>query len=130
MLLLAPALHAYALPRGARAEPRAPRAAALRMAAEAENPYLEEMIATARRITRRGHGILAADESVPTMGKRLERIGVANTEAHRRAFRELLFSTEGLGQYISGAILYDETLYQRTAGGVRFTTLLLSLIHI
>jgi len=122
MLLIAPLLQAVHAPLSSGRH--RPRASALRMASELENPYLSEMLKTAQRITRRGHGILAADESVPTIGKRLETIGVENTEVSRRAFRELLFSTPGLGQHISGAILYDETLYQRTAGGVRFTTLL------
>lgn len=57
------------------------------------------------------------DESNATCGKRLDSIGVENTEDNRRAYRELLISTPGLGQYISGAILFEETLYQKTKAG-------------
>jgi len=91
---------------------------------ELSNPYTREMKATAARVSRRGVGILATDESVPTAGKRLETIGVKNTEEMRRAFREMLYSTPGLGKYISGVIMFDETIYQRTTGGIRFTQLL------
>jgi fructose-bisphosphate aldolase class I len=56
---------------------------------EKENRYVDEMIETARRISRRGFGILAADESVPTAGKRLQTIGLENTPENRRAFREV-----------------------------------------
>ncbi len=87
-------------------------------------PHIEEMTATAKRIARRGFGILATDESVVTAGKRLETVGVKNTAENRRTFRELLYTTPGLGQYISGAILFDETLYQSTADGRRFTDVL------
>ena len=67
-----------------------------------------------------GKGILAADESTGTITKRLASIGVESTEENRRDYRELLFSTEGLSKYISGVILYDETLRQSTKDGVRF----------
>jgi len=87
---------------------------------ESDNVHIPELIATAARISRRGFGILAADESVPTAGKRLKTVGVENTAENRRAFRELLFTAEGLEDYISGVILFDETMYQRTAGGERF----------
>jgi len=60
------------------------------------------------------------DESNATCGKRLETIGVDNTEENRRAYRELLIATPGLGQYISGAILFEETLYQSTKAGQTF----------
>lgn len=59
-----------------------------------------------------GKGILAVDESTKTIGKRLQSIGVENTEANRQAYRGLLFTTPDLGKYISGAILYEETLFQ------------------
>lgn len=65
-------------------------------------------------------GILAADESFPTIGKRFAALGVANTEENRRAYRELLLTTSPLEEYISGVILFDETLRQRTAAGVPF----------
>ena len=60
------------------------------------------------------------DESNGTCGKRLDSIGVENTEANRLAYRELLIDTPGLGQYISGAILFEETLYQTCSTGVSF----------
>ena len=55
------------------------------------------------------------DESTKTIGKRLQSIGVENTEANRQAYRGLLFTTPDLGKYISGAILYEETLFQNNA---------------
>jgi fructose-bisphosphate aldolase, class I len=64
-----------------------------------------------------GKGILAADESFPTIGKRFGELGIANTEDNRRAYRELLFTTPGLGESISGVILFDETIRQRTTAG-------------
>ena len=70
-----------------------------------------------KTIASPGRGILAIDESNATCGKRLDSIGVANTEDNRRAYRELLLTTPGLGQYISGAILFEETLFQNTSTG-------------
>ncbi|CAK0785074.1 hypothetical protein CVIRNUC_008280 [Coccomyxa viridis] len=90
------------------------RAAILRVRA---GPYDEELIATAQKIASPGHGILAMDESNATCGKRLDSIGMENTEASRQAYRELLCTTPGLGEYISGAILFEETLYQNTTTG-------------
>ena len=80
----------------------------------------EELMATAKKIATPGRGILAMDESNATCGKRLDSIGVENTENNRRAYRELLISTPGLGQYISGAILFEETLYQSSKDGKKF----------
>ena len=71
-----------------------------------------------------GKGILAVDESTKTIGKRLQSIGIENTEENRQAYRGLLFSAPGLGQYISGAILYEETLYQSSKEGTPFVDLL------
>jgi len=88
------------------------------------NPYLKEMIATAEQISRRGHGILATDESIPTAGKRLGTVGLPNTEESRRSFREVLYTTPGLSRYISGVIMFDETFRQTTGDGARFTTYL------
>ncbi|GFH33130.1 fructose-bisphosphate aldolase 1, chloroplastic, partial [Haematococcus lacustris] len=79
--------------------------------------YDEELIKTAKTIATPGRGILAMDESNATCGKRLDSIGVENTEDNRRAYRELLLSAPGLGNYISGAILFEETLYQDTKSG-------------
>lgn len=64
-----------------------------------------------------GKGILAADESHPTMAKRLARIGVESTEPARRRYREILFTTPGLSEHISGVILFDETIRQHTSDG-------------
>lgn len=89
--------------------------------------YYDELIATANKLTFAGKGILAADESTGTIGKRLASINVENTEPNRQAYRELLFTTEGLGDYISGAILYEETLYQSTADGKPFVDCLKEL---
>ena len=69
---------------------------------------------TATMMVAPGHGLLAADESVNTAGKRLQKIGVANTEADRNAMRNMLLTSPGIGRYISGVILFEETLYQST----------------
>merc|ERR1712003_371754 len=82
--------------------------------------YDEELIATANTIASKGRGILAMDESNGTCGKRLDSIGVENTEDNRRAYRELLVTTPGLGEYISGAIMFEETLYQSGKDGKTF----------
>lgn len=71
-----------------------------------------------------GKGILAADESSPTIKKRFASINVESTEENRRAWRELLFTTPDLEKYICGVILYEETLKQKTTNGVLFTELL------
>ena len=73
--------------------------------------------ATARALVAQGKGILAADESQPTIEKRFNAIGVNCTEENRLAYRELLFSTPGLGDFISGVILFDETIWQKAADG-------------
>jgi fructose-bisphosphate aldolase class I len=65
-----------------------------------------------------GKGILAADESLPTIGKRFATLDIPSTEENRRAYRELLFTTPGLGEFISGVILFDETMRQRTKDGI------------
>ncbi len=80
--------------------------------------------AIARQMVAPGKGILAADESTGTIAKRLASIDVENTEENRRAYRELLFTTEGAGDYISGVILFDETLRQSAADGTTFAKLL------
>ncbi|MDH3286195.1 MAG: fructose-bisphosphate aldolase class I [Betaproteobacteria bacterium] len=80
--------------------------------------------AVARAMVAGSKGILAADESTGTIEKRFTGIKVENTEENRRAYRDLLFSAKGLGQYISGVILYDETIRQKSADGTRFVELL------
>ena len=77
-----------------------------------------------QKVASKGRGILAMDESNATCGKRLDSIGVENTESNRRAYRELLLATPGLGDYISGAILFEETLYQSAEDGTSFVDLL------
>ena len=76
----------------------------------ASNPFEDELCATAKYIATRGKGILASDESNATTGKRLDSVGVENTEENRRNWRQLLYTAPGLGQYISGAIMFEETL--------------------
>jgi fructose-bisphosphate aldolase class I len=71
---------------------------------------------TARALVVSGKGILAADESLPTIGKRFAALDIPATEENRRAYRELLFTTPGLGEFISGVILFDETMRQTSDG--------------
>lgn len=71
-----------------------------------------------------GKGILAADESPGTIAKRFAGIEVENTEENRRYYRELLFTTAGLGEYVSGAICYEETLFHATSDGTPFVEVL------
>jgi fructose-bisphosphate aldolase, class I len=79
---------------------------------------------TARAIVAEGKGILAADESDGTIKKRFDSIGVESTEENRRAYRQLLFTTEGAEEYISGVILFDETIRQSAEDGTPFPKLL------
>jgi fructose-bisphosphate aldolase class I len=85
---------------------------------------ISSMTETARAIVAPGKGILAADESTPTMEKRLRGIGVESTEQLRREYREILFTTEGIGEFISGVILFDETIRQSAADGTAFPAVL------
>ena len=82
--------------------------------------YSEELRNTAKAMVAEGKGILAMDESNGTCNKRFEKLGIATTEENRRAYRELILTAPDLGKYISGAILYDETIRQSTANGVSF----------
>jgi fructose-bisphosphate aldolase class I len=86
--------------------------------------YKDELIKNAAYIGTPGKGILAADESTGTIGKRFASINVENVEDNRRALRELLFCTPGALQYLSGVILFEETLYQSTKGGKPFVDIL------
>src|SRR3954452_21830173 len=79
---------------------------------------------TARALVAEGKGILAADERDGTIKKRFDSIEVESTEDNRRAYRELLFATEGAEEFISGAILFDETLRQSAEDGTPFPQLL------
>jgi fructose-bisphosphate aldolase class I len=79
-----------------------------------------ELEAVATGMVAKDKGLLAADESNTTIAKRLAKIGSENTEEQRRSYRELLFTTPGISQWISGVILYDETIRQKTRDGVAF----------
>jgi fructose-bisphosphate aldolase class I len=79
---------------------------------------------TARELVAPGKGILAADESTGTIKKRFDQIGVESTEENRRLYRQMLFTTAGLGEHISGVILYDETIRQSTDDGIPFVKVL------
>jgi fructose-bisphosphate aldolase class I len=83
-----------------------------------------EVESVARSLVSAGKGILAADESAPTIEKRLKTVGVPSTEESRRAYRELLFTTPGASEFISGVILFDETLRQKAADGSPFPEVL------
>ncbi len=76
--------------------------------------------ATARALVAKSRGILAADESTSTIKKRFDTIKLESTEENRRAYREMLFTAPGAAEYISGVIMYDETLRQKTKDGVPF----------
>ncbi len=79
---------------------------------------------TATQLVAPGKGILAADESTGTIKKRFDSIGVDNSEANRQAYRQMLFTTPGLGEHISGVILFDETIRQSSDAGVSFVKVL------
>ena len=83
-----------------------------------------DLRSTAKAMVAPGKGILAADESTGTIEKRFSAIGVTNTEMNRREYRELLFRSPGMNEFISGVILFDETIRQKTADGTRLVTLL------
>ena len=86
---------------------------------------IEQLESIAQAMVAPGKGIIAIDESNNTIKKRFDAVGVPNTEENRRAYREMLLTTPGLNQHISGAILYDETIRQSTKAGVPFTKLML-----
>ena len=79
---------------------------------------------TARALVAPGKGILAADESDGTIKKRFDSIGIESTEDNRRAYRDMLFTTDGAAEHISGVILYDETIRQSALDGTPFSKLL------
>src|SRR6476620_5902979 len=86
---------------------------------------LAAMTDTARALVAPGKGILAADESTQTIEKRLRSIDLESTEERRREYRDILFTTAGIGESISGVILFDETIRQSTADGTPFPEALL-----
>ena len=81
---------------------------------------IENLESIARKLVAPGKGILAADESSGTIEKRLKSINVPSTEENRQAYREVLFTTKGAGEFISGVILFDETIRQKTRDGRTF----------
>jgi fructose-bisphosphate aldolase class I len=85
---------------------------------------MSELEKIARAMVAPGKGILAADESSPTIKKRFDSIKLESTEENRRAYREMLFTTPGVEQSISGVILYDETIRQKASDGTPFPKLL------
>ncbi len=87
---------------------------------------LDELVKTARGMVAPGKGILAADESSPTIKKRFDGISVESTEESRRSYRELLLTAAGAAEHISGVILYDETIRQNAADGTPFPEVLAS----
>ncbi len=85
---------------------------------------IDQMEAVAQAMVAPGKGIIAVDESSGTIKKRFDAVGVVDTEEHRRAYREMLLTSPGLAEHISGAILYDETIRQSTKDGVPFPKVL------
>jgi fructose-bisphosphate aldolase class I len=85
---------------------------------------IENLEAVAKKLVAPGKGILAADESTGTIEKRLKGINVPSTEENRRMYREILFTTKGAGEFISGVILFDETIRQKTRDGRSFVEVL------
>jgi fructose-bisphosphate aldolase class I len=86
---------------------------------------IEQLADIARAMVAPGKGIIAIDESNATIAKRFEGVGIPNSEENRRAYREMLLTTPNLGQHISGAILFDETIRQSTKDGVPFTKVMM-----
>lgn len=86
----------------------------------------DNLMSVAKAIVAKQKGVLAADESSPTIKKRFDSIMVESTEENRRRYREILFTTEGIERYIGGVILFDETLRQATRDGKPFAELLSS----
>ncbi len=84
----------------------------------------DQLIATAKAIVARDKGLLAMDESNPTCNKRFAKLGIPQTQEARRAYRELIITTSGLDEYISGVILYDETIRQQQKDGTSFLQVL------
>jgi fructose-bisphosphate aldolase class I len=85
---------------------------------------IEELEQTAKTLMAGDKGLLAMDESLSTANKRFAAAGIPQTEEYRRKYRQLIVTTPGLGEYISGAILFDETIYQSTDDGILFVDVL------
>ncbi|MBI2468264.1 MAG: fructose-bisphosphate aldolase class I [Candidatus Rokubacteria bacterium] len=85
---------------------------------------ITDLEATAGALVPPGKGILAADESHATVGRRFEAVGIPNTEENRRLYRQMLFAAQGIAEFLSGVILYDETIRQKADDGTPFVDLL------
>jgi fructose-bisphosphate aldolase class I len=83
-----------------------------------------DLPSTARALVAKGKGILAADESFGTIEKRFKSISIPSSEENRRAYREMLFTTPDVADYVSGVIMFDESIRHKTEGGVPFPALL------
>jgi len=83
-----------------------------------------QLESTARALVSSGKGILAADESHPTLGRRFSALGIENTEESRRVYRQMMFTTPGVAEFISGVILFDETIRQQADDGTPLGELL------
>ena len=83
-----------------------------------------DLQSTARALVAENKGILAADESFPTIEKRFKSISIESTEENRRAYRDMLFGTPGLEEFVSGVILFDETIRQKDSAGTDFVDVL------
>jgi len=93
---------------------------------EVRNPMKNQVLeGVAKALVEEGKGILAADETVGTITKRFEQLNISSTPESRRDFRQLLFTTPGAASFISGVILYDETIRQRSSDGVPLPDLLI-----
>src|SRR4051794_23437639 len=86
-----------------------------------------DLATIAQALVAPGKGILAADESTSTIEKRFKSINLGNSETNRRDYREMLFTAQGCSEYISGVILYDETIRQKAADGTPFVDMLKKL---
>src|SRR5437868_4815899 len=84
----------------------------------------EKLVQTVKALMAPGKGILAADESNASVDKRFQPINLENNEDNRRAFRELFFTAPGIGEYISGVILFDETIRQKASTGESLISIL------
>src|SRR2546423_7493179 len=91
---------------------------------EERSMKIENLETVAKKLVAPGKGILAADESSGTIEKRLKSINVPSTEENRGMYREILFTTKGAGEFISGVILFDETIRQKTRDGRSFVEVL------
>ena len=90
------------------------------------SPHADTLKATCAKLSEAGKGILAADESTGTIGKRFASIGVENIEDNRRFWRETLFTAGDVEKYISGVILFEETLYAKSEDGSQTLTEILT----